>query len=199
MRKVSGVAAVSLWAACVLGFSAYAATNEVKTPQTDTNAVNGAKGTSNSKNSPTGRDSSQKVGSQGQTNQPGQQVSAKSAAGEIKGRKGGGEGAKDRQGQVVSQEAELKRLDQLFKKARQDWDAQNANLKQELRQAGTDEARSVIKQQINAARDAWMAEQNALREEIRDRIRELRTEFRNQELNRVIDSSGGGSGRKGRP
>ncbi len=66
-------------------------------------------------------------------------------------------------------------------------------------QGATDEQRAIIRQQLQANREAFLEEAQSFRKEIKEQLAELKLKIHNEELNRLIDGShdGGGHPHKG--
>ncbi len=76
---------------------------------------------------------------------------------------------------------EVKDLIAQFEQARQDFLASQKELFEQLRNATTDEERAQIREQLKAAREAWMEQTKELRQQIREALQQLRQQVPTRE------------------
>lgn len=90
--------------------------------------------------------------------------------------------------------ADVKALVQQFQTDQAGFIAQRQKLLDELKQASAAD-RAAIRDQLRDLRNKWLDEQKQLREDIRQRLQEIKDQLKNQRDQQLRDADSGGDGR----
>lgn len=91
-------------------------------------------------------------------------------------------------GKPVKDKAEMAKLREEFKKAREEQLAAAQKLRDEFKSA-TEDRKAEIKKELAKIREEWAATQKQHAQEAKERAKQIREEFKNRERDRVVDAA----------
>ncbi len=113
---------------------------------------------------------------------PGLENDKKSEAGDKGKEMGKGKGL------AIKNDAELAKLREDFRIAREAHLTAVKTLRDEFKTA-TEDKKAALREQLATLRAEWAATQKEHAQEVKDRAKEIRAEFKNRELDRVVDAA----------
>lgn len=91
-------------------------------------------------------------------------------------------------GQAIKNDAELAKLREEFRKAREEHLTVVQKLRDEYKTA-TEERKAKLREELAKLRTEWATTQKEHAQDVKDRAKEIRNEFKNREHDRVVDAA----------